>query len=77
MTKDQLSKLKVGDLGMINRALDKGRLCEVVYINFEDDIILIRSIDGQVFNSIHNGNRNHRLINWRELIILENKEESQ
>lgn len=71
MTRSQLSELKVGDKCVITRAYDAGRKCEVVYMNREDDIILVRSADGKSFNSRNNYARNHRLINWRDLSRIE------
>lgn len=73
MTRDQLNNLKVGDKCVVSRGHDGGRLCEVVYMNDIDEIILIRSSDGEKFKSQNNMGRNHRLINWRELSVLENK----
>ena len=74
MTRNQLDKLKVGDLCIVNRAHDAERLCMVEYKNDEDNVRLIRAVDGQNFKSQNNCGRNHRLINWRELSILENEE---
>lgn len=74
MTRNQLGKLKVGDLCIVNRGYDAERLCKVVYKNDEDNVILIRSVDGQNFKSQNNCGRNHRLINWRELSVVENEE---
>jgi hypothetical protein len=71
MTRDQFGMLKIGDLCFVNRGHDAERICRVVYKSVEDDVILIRSVDGQKFKSQNNSGRNHRLINWRELSTLE------
>lgn len=59
MTRKEFENLKIGDICVMKIGDDKGKKCEVVYI--EDDIdgcdsILVRVMD-QEFTSRNNGNR--------------------
>lgn len=72
MTREQFKKLEVKDACVVKVGLDKGRVVIVMYVNKDDDIIVVRSADGKNFKAHLNEGRNHRLMNWRHLLILEN-----
>lgn len=62
MKKAQFDELEVGDVVYILRGYDKGRLCEILYI--EGDRMLLRTLDKKPFKStISHGNL--RITNWR------------
>ena len=67
MTREQLHKLKIGDMCTIIRGHDAGRLCQVAYI--EDESVLVRSADGQKFNSLTQYGK-LRLTSWKELTVV-------
>lgn len=71
MTRDQYNELRVGDECFVSRGRDIGRACLVVYLDRDDEICLIRTVDSGKFNSQNNEGRTHRLINWRELSVCE------
>lgn len=67
MTRDQLNNLKIGDMCIIIRGHDAGRLYQVAYI--EGESVLVRSAYGRRFNSMTQYGR-LRLTSWRELRLF-------
>lgn len=60
MTRREFQELLIGDICVIKMGYDKGKLCEVVYI--EDSIdgcdsILVKSVDQEFDSRSTNGNR--------------------
>lgn len=70
MTRQQLINLQIGDIGEFTRGYNKGRKCEVVYIDYEYGTICVRSIDGKPFTSSRGTNRMIELVEWRTLQLL-------
>ena len=71
MTGAQLVNLKVGDVCIILRGRDKGRECQVAYI--EGESVLVRSVDGRRFSSLTQYGR-LKLTSYRELRPLTTSE---
>lgn len=66
MNKEQFNKLKVGDICVIKRGHDAGKICTVLYI--KNDSILIEAEEGTSFKAI-NTNQKLRLTRYYEVDI--------
>jgi len=66
MNREQFNKLKVGDICVIKRGHDKGKICTVLYI--KNDSILIEAQEGTSFQAIDT-NQKLRLTRFYEVDI--------
>lgn len=65
MKREQFEALRVGDIVVIRRGMDKGKKAEVVYI--EDRYVLLRAMPGEVFLLTNQPPRPLRLTGFPEI----------
>lgn len=70
MKKYEFERLKEGDIVVVNRGRDLGRMCEVVYIDYRNDskygALLIRSCDRKFLRSA-GSHGNLALTTWNQI----------